>query len=127
MLSRKDTWGAKIEEYQFEDDLKSYWSISAEQYILEAVKNVEAELAKVGRKLNSRAHGPLAIGYKPELDVSSMLDPKHANYYQNLIGVLRWAVELGRIDIHYHVAIMSRYLAAPREGHLEQVFCIFLI
>ena len=34
-------------------------------------------------------------------------------------------MELGRIDIHYHVAIMSRYLAAPREGHLEQVFCIF--
>ena len=54
-----------------------------------------------------------------------MLDPKRASYYQNLIGVLRWAVELGRIDIHYHVAIMSRYLAAPREGHLEQGFCIF--
>ena len=99
--------GAKIEEYQFEDDLKSYWSISEEQYVLEAVKNMEAELAKMGRKLNSRAHGPLANSYKPELDVSSMLDPKRANYYQNLIGVLRWAVELGRIDIHYHVAIMS--------------------
>ena len=34
-------------------------------------------------------------------------------------------MELGRIDIHYHVSIMSKYLAAPREGHLEQVFCIF--
>ena len=78
--------GAKIEEYQFEDDLKSYWSISAGQYVLEAVKNVEAELAKVGRKLNSRACGPLANSYKPELDVSSALDPKRANYYQKLIG-----------------------------------------
>ena len=76
-------------------------------------------------KLNSRAQGPLPMGYKPELDVSRPLDPKRANYYQNLIGVLRWAVELGRIGIHFHVAIMSRYLAAPREGHLEQVFCIF--
>ena len=70
-------------------------------------------------------HGPLASGYKPELDVSKPLDAKRTNYYQNLIGVLRWAVELGRIDIDYHVAIMSRYLSAPREGHLEQVFCIF--
>ena len=25
--------GAKIKEYQYEDDLKSYWSISAEQYV----------------------------------------------------------------------------------------------
>ena len=29
------------------------------------------------------------------------------------------------MDIHYYVAIMSRYFASPREGHLEQVFCIF--
>ena len=34
-------------------------------------------------------------------------------------------VELGRLDINYHVAVMSRYLEAPREGHLEQVFSIF--
>ena len=86
---------------------------------------MEEELAKVGNKLNSRAKGPLAMGYKPELDVSPALDPRRANYYQNLNKVLRWSVELGRIDIHYHVAIMSRYLAAPREGHLEQVFSIF--
>ena len=86
---------------------------------------MEAELAKVGRKLNSRAHGPLANSLKPELDVSIALDPKRENYYQNLIGVLRWALELGRIEIHYHFSIMSRYLASSREGHLEQVFCIF--
>ena len=42
-----------------------------------------------------------------------------------MVGVLRWAVELGRIDVHFHVSIMSRYLAAPREGHLEQVLHIF--
>ena len=89
------------------------------------MKNVEAELLKVGSKFNSRVNRPLANGYKPELDVSRLLDAKRTNYYQNLIGILRWAVELGRIDIHYHVAIMSRFLSAPREGHLEQVFCIF--
>ena len=105
--------------------MKPYWSLSSTKYVKQAVKNVELELEKVGRKLNSRTEGPLAQGYKPELDVTDQLDPKRANYYQNLIGVLRWAVELGRIDIHYHVAVMSKYLAAPREGHLEQVFCIF--
>ena len=91
----------------------------------QAVANVETELNKVGKKLNSRVSGPLVQSYKPELDTSELLDAKSANYYQNLIRVLRWVVELGWIDINYHVAVMSRYLAAPREGHLEQVFCIF--
>lgn len=48
-----------------------------------------------------------------------------ANYSQNLIGVLRWAIELGRIDIHIFVAYMLRYLASPRRGHLKQVYHIF--
>jgi len=42
-----------------------------------------------------------------------------------LIGILRWAVELGRIDIHLPVALMAQYLAQPRVGHLDQVFHIF--
>ena len=48
-----------------------------------------------------------------------------ANYYQNLIGILRWSVELGRIDIYYEVATLSSFLVQPRHGHLEQVFHIF--
>jgi hypothetical protein len=39
--------------------------------------------------------------------------------------VLRWMCELGRIDILVNVAMMSRFLAEPRRGHLEQVFHIF--
>ena len=47
------------------------------------------------------------------------------NYYQNLIGILRWAMELGRIDIYLEVSLLSAYNAQPRQGHLEQVFHIF--
>lgn len=117
--------GAEVSKYALEDDLKPYWSLSSTKYVKQAVRNVELELKKTGNKLNSRTLEPLAHGYKPELDVTEPLDAKRANFYQNLIGVLRWAVELGRIDINYHVAIMSKFLAAPRKGHLEQVFCIF--
>ena len=42
-----------------------------------------------------------------------------------MIGILRWAVEIGRVDILYEVAIMSTYTAMPRMGHLEQVLHIF--
>lgn len=48
---------------------------------------------------------------------------KHARY-QQIIGMLRWAVEIGRVDIQIDVAIMSQYLAAPRTGHLEAVYDI---
>lgn len=39
--------------------------------------------------------------------------------------MLRWAVELGRVDILLEVALLSQYLANPRVGHLEQVYHIF--
>ena len=34
-------------------------------------------------------------------------------YYQELIGILRWAVELGRIDITMEVSMLSSHLALP--------------
>ena len=41
------------------------------------------------------------------------------------MGVLRWCIELGRVDIAIEVGMLSRFQAAPREGHLEQLFHIF--
>ena len=52
------------------------------------------------------------------------LDNKQDNYFQGLIGIVRWMCELGRVDILVPVAMLSRYLAATREGHLNQVFHI---
>ena len=39
--------------------------------------------------------------------------------------MLRWAVELGRLDIYTEVALLSQHLALPRVGHLEAVYHIF--
>ena len=41
-----------------------------------------------------------------------------------MIGSLRWAVEIGRVDVLLEVSLMSKHLALPREGHLEQVLHI---
>ena len=43
-----------------------------------------------------------------------------------LIGVLRLAVEIGRVDIIYETSIMSTHLALPRVKHLEQLFQFFV-
>jgi hypothetical protein len=64
-------------------------------------------------------------GYKPELDESPELDPTRANFYQSQIGILRWCLELGRIEIITEVSIFSTYICLPREGHLEAVFHVF--
>jgi hypothetical protein len=43
-----------------------------------------------------------------------------------LFGVLQLAIELGRIDIAMEVSMLSTHLAVPREGHLQQVFHMFV-
>ena len=67
----------------------------------------------------NKADTPLTTTYRPELDVSRELNEVDAAYYQSLIGILRWMVELGRVDVCLEVSMMSSHLALPREGHLE--------
>jgi hypothetical protein len=101
--------------------------MSSSKYVQSAVQNVKKYLAALpgDQMLVKKASGPFAGGYKPELDESPELDPTRANVYQSQIGILRWCVELGRIDIITEVSMLSTYLCLPREGHLEAVFRVF--
>lgn len=101
------------------------WTMSAEKYVLASVKNVEEVLAKKGLRLPTKCYTPLASDYRPEFDASPELKSDGIQVYQELIGVLRWAVELGRVDILLETALMSTYMAMPREGHLQQIYRIF--
>ena len=65
-----------------------------------------------------------SVDYKSELDTSLMYDQNQTNYFQNLIGVLHWIIELGRIDIAYEVFSLSKVLAKPRTGHIYQALHI---
>jgi hypothetical protein len=75
------------------------WTMSAEKYVVASVKSVEEALARKGLRLATKCYTPLASDYKPELETSAELKSDGVQYYQELIGVLRWAVELGRVDI----------------------------
>ena len=72
-----------------------------------------------------KAPNPLTFDYRSEIDVSQKLGEDDALYYQTLIGVSRWIVELGRINIDCKVSMMSSHMAIPREGHLKELFHIF--
>ena len=91
----------------------------------DAVNNVEQYLKSKGKKLMAKAPAPMTNGYRPEIDISEELPDDEASYYHSLIGVLRWIVELGRVDINTEVSMMSSHLALPRSGHLDEVFHIF--
>lgn len=95
------------------------------KYVVASVKKVEEALAKKGMQLPGKCYTPLASDYKPELETSAELKSDGVQYYQELIGVLRWAVELGRVDMLLEVALMSTYMAMPRDGHLQQLYRIF--
>ena len=63
--------------------------------------------------------------YRLELDISPELQTVDAGYYKSLIGVLRWIVEMGRVDICCKVSMMSSFVAMPREGHQQQLYHLF--
>ena len=42
-----------------------------------------------------------------------------------LIGILNWVTYLGRLDIAFPAASLSRFNACPREGHLNRVLRVF--
>jgi hypothetical protein len=67
----------------------------------------------------TRVDNPFPVNYDPSTDLSDILDPECSSFYQHLIGVMRWMVDIGRIDIATEVSMLSSYLAYPREGHLE--------
>ena len=107
------------------DDGTLAWAFSSTHYVQAAVNNVEEYLKKRGKSLTPKARDVIPKGYRPEIDVTPELEPGEASYYASLIGILRWMVELGRVDICTEVSMMSSHLALPRKGHLETVFHMF--
>ena len=118
--------GAQVYRHSLPDG-RSAWAMSSEKYAKNAVRTVKELLREDGEgcHLKSTASVPYPTSYKPELDMSEPLDEDLMSRYKQLIGILRWMVELGRLDIYLELSLLSHYLAAPRIGHLEAVYHIF--
>ena len=63
--------------------------------------------------------------YKPELDSTPELPPEDVTFFQELIGILRWAIEISRVDTLTEVSMLSSFQASPRTGHLKALLQIF--
>ncbi len=116
--------GAQVRKVELSPG-KWAWGLSSDEYVKRSIAEVEMELRRRDKVLPKKVASPMSSGYRPELDASPELKTEKATYFQSVIGVLRWIIELGRIDIIVEVGLLSHYLAAPRVGHLEQVYHIF--
>ena len=68
---------------------------------------------------------PFTAPYRPEIDATKVIGGDLQSWYIQLIGVLRWAKELGRIDIMTNVSFLSQHQCNPREGQLNSLYRIF--
>jgi len=99
---------------------KGIWSVGCDKYIANALGKIEqrhGSLRPAGVPLRSKDH--------PEHDDSPLLHPDQHQFYQQLIGMLNWVVQLGRFDVAFATASLSRFSASPRDGHLERVLRVW--
>jgi hypothetical protein len=74
-----------------------------------------------------KAANPFPGDYEPELDTTPTLNPELLSWYASLIGMLRWMLEIGRVDIITEVLkSMASQMALPREGPSMRS-CTFLV
>jgi len=116
---------AEVKQWKFPPDMsKVYWALSSVQYVKEAIKNIEAHLKNKDRRLFPMRQ-PMHTDYAPELDVTPFLNDEEIHFYQSQVSILRWMVELGRLDIYVQVTMLSSYLCQPCQGHLETVYYLY--
>ena len=91
------------------------------------MQNIEKYLKEKVKKFPPRAETPLGSNYRSELDFTPKLQVKDAAYYQSLIGMLRWMVELGRVDIYCEVSLMSSQLGFASDWSLGTIISYIFV
>ena len=104
LITNKVLYGLKSSGASF----RAFLSARLDYVALEFISN---QLEKRGIRLPSRVSNPMAAGYVPELDNSPELKSDDITHFQELNGILRWAVEIGRIDILTELSMLSAFQA----------------
>ena len=64
--------------------------------------------------------------YCPEIKISDELGGDLKTQYQQMIDILQWPVEMGRIDLITEVSFLLSFRISPCEEHLETAHRIFV-
>lgn len=79
------------------DKQTPFWSSAKTQHSSESKEVSKPRLLRK-LKLPKSGSGAWPNGFVAELDDSEELDHKLANYFQSMVGILQWIVELGYHD-----------------------------
>jgi hypothetical protein len=118
--------GANVGKCQLEDGRMSCWSMSARDCVQNVAKNVEEELLRENHEgLESKADHWCPQGCRAETDVTPKLSDELENWCQQLIGVLRWACKLGRVDICFLRSHCWRHMQPCQSGVTWRLCAMF--
>jgi hypothetical protein len=104
------------------------WASSQSKYVWASVNAVTKYLTNLGDKrwsMPKKGFNPIPGDYKPELDTTPTLNPELTLWYASFIGMLRWMIEIRRVDIITEVSKMASKIALPQEGHLDALLHMF--
>ena len=93
------------------------WSISSDDYVKAALHDASESIDGTRWRIPKDVDMPMSTAYRPELDESPKLESYDITLYLELIGIIRWTTEIGRVDVMHEISILSQYQAIPREGH----------
>ena len=96
--------GATLSQVETETGTKC-WSMYSEKYVKAAIENLESRLGKSDMHL-PKFLTPMSTSYHPSEDVTKELNVEGVQFYQEMIGILRWAVEIGRVDLLLEVSLL---------------------
>ena len=99
--------GATLCQVETETGTKC-WSMSSENYVKAAIENLESKLGKSDMHL-PKCRTPMSTSYHPSEDVTKELNVEGLQFYQEMIGILRWAVQICRVDILLEVSLLSSH------------------
>ena len=105
------------------------WSMSADIHVKKSLQFVEAKLKEENfrwKPLNKTVDHPFySQFYFPELAMNEDCNNDKVQFYQSLVGIMRWLYEIGRIDILTETLLLLTFVSAPRVRHLHQTLHVF--
>ena len=109
------------------------WTMSSNFCVKEVINSVKKRLKEEAMEYNKKHYvvsyypkNPFSsVNYRPELDMSMECNEYQVSFYQNLILVLIWIIEIGLIEFEFEVSALSKHLGFPRTGHPVKALHIF--
>ena len=73
--------------------------MSSVDYVNAAIQIIEEALKKKPWRLPTKVTTPMTSSYYPKLDDTPELESGDVQFYQEMMGMLRWATEIGKVKL----------------------------